>query len=135
MTDFRLHPQLAKDTVFVKDLALCRLLLMKDGSYPWVILVPRRAGLREMHELDGADQQTLMAEITFVSRTIEAAFGADKMNVAALGNMVPQLHIHVITRFEGDAAWPGPVWGAAPPSAYSDEALLYTLEKIKEALK
>lgn len=134
MTDFTLHPQLAKDTIALIDLHLCRVLLMKDATYPWVILVPRREGLREIHQLLPGDQQTLMQEITHTSAKLEAAFDADKMNVAALGNMVPQLHIHVIARFEGDAAWPGPVWGAVEPSAYSDEALFSTGQKIKEAL-
>lgn len=135
MADFTLHPQLAKDTLPLLDLQLCRVLLMKDATYPWVILVPRRDGLREMHQLTEMDQQTLMREITHTSAKLQAAFDADKMNVAALGNMVPQLHIHVIARFEGDAAWPGPVWGAVDPSAYSDEALFYTGQKIKEALE
>jgi len=135
MADFTLHPQLAKDTIALLDLHLCRVFLMKDATYPWVILVPRRDGLREMHQLPEQDQRTLMREITHTSAKLEAAFDADKMNVAALGNMVPQLHIHVIARFEGDASWPGPVWGAVDPSAYSDEALLYTGQKIKEALE
>ncbi|NVJ71503.1 MAG: HIT domain-containing protein [Alphaproteobacteria bacterium] len=135
MTDFTLHPQLAKDTVFVKKLSLCRVLLMKDAGYPWLVLVPERGDIREIHELDEADQQTLMCEITTVAGRLEALTGADKMNVAALGNMVPQLHIHIIARFETDAAWPGPVWGMAPAKPFGEDALEQTVFNIKEALE
>lgn len=135
MTDFTLHPQLAKDTVFVKKLSLCRVLMMKDAGYPWLVLVPERGDIREIHELEEADQQTLMREITTVAGRLEALTGADKMNVAALGNMVPQLHIHIIARFETDAAWPGPVWGVALAKPYGEDALEQTVFNIKEALE
>lgn len=134
MTDFTLHPQLAKDTVFVKKLALCRVLLMKDATYPWLVLVPERGDIREIHQLSQDDQQTLMQEITFVSERLEAHSKADKMNVAALGNMVPQLHVHVIARFEGDPAWPGPVWGAVPAQAYEQGNLEAMIANVKAAL-
>lgn len=119
---FSLHPRLAADTRPVTDLPLCRVLLMNDRTYPWLILVPQRPDLREMHRLSGPDQAQLLAELMTVSRVLEAHTGALKMNVAALGNMVPQLHIHVIARFEGDAAWPAPVWGKAPAAPYDDAA-------------
>ena len=135
MPRFELHPQLAKDTVLVKNLALCRVLLMKDATYPWLILVPERADIREIHTLSEADQIILMREMTHVSRTVEALFDADKMNVAALGNMVPQLHIHIIARFERDAAWPGPVWGKVPAKPYEPDALDDLVAKTKEALE
>jgi diadenosine tetraphosphate (Ap4A) HIT family hydrolase len=115
---FELHPQLAADCVVVADLPLCRLLLTDDANYPWCILVPRRAGLREIHELAEADQAVLLREVARLSAAMQSLFAADKMNVAALGNVVPQLHVHVIARRVGDAAWPRPVWGAVPRQPY-----------------
>lgn len=115
---FRLHPQLQADTIAIGGLPLCRVLLMNDATYPWCILVPAREDIREIHALAGADQRQLMEEIAAVSRAMESAFTADKMNVAALGNQVPQLHVHVIARFRSDAAWPAPVWGRHPPRPY-----------------
>lgn len=135
MTDFTLHPQLAKDTVFVAKLALCRVLLITDATYPWLVLVPERGDIREMHQLTGEDQQVLMREITLVAECLEALVSADKMNVAALGNMVPQLHVHIIARFEGDPAWPGPVWGAVPPTPYEPHQLEATISSIRDALE
>ena len=109
---FGLHPQLAADCTAVGDLPLCRLLLMDDANFPWCILVPRRPGIREIHELAAADRAALLDEVTVLSAAMQSLFAADKMNVAALGNVVPQLHVHVIARRVGDAAWPRPVWGA-----------------------
>ncbi len=119
---FTLHPQLAKDTVPVGDLALSRVLLMNDANYPWLILVPRRVGLSEIIDLDTDEQVQLMAEIAAAGRALKAATACEKLNIAALGNMVAQLHVHVIARFVSDAAWPKPVWGAAPPAAYNPTA-------------
>jgi diadenosine tetraphosphate (Ap4A) HIT family hydrolase len=118
MTGFSLHAQLVADTEWVANLSLCRVLLMNDSNYPWLILVPERTGVREIHELTAADQQTLIQEITAVSRVMETAFDAHKMNVAALGNMVQQLHVHIIARYVEDPAWPGPVWGRVPAAPY-----------------
>ena len=115
--DWSLHPQLAGDSVAVGDLALSRLLLMNDANYPWLILVPRRPGLTEIIDL-GPEETQLMTEISLVARALKAVTACDKLNIAALGNMVPQLHVHVIARRKGDAAWPKPVWGAAAPRAY-----------------
>jgi diadenosine tetraphosphate (Ap4A) HIT family hydrolase len=117
---FGLHSQLAADCTAVGDLPLCRLLLMDDANYPWCILVPRRAGVREIHELDAADRAALLDEVTALSVAMQSAFAADKMNVAALGNVVPQLHVHVIARRVGDAAWPRPVWGAVARRPYAE---------------
>lgn len=135
MTEFELHPQLLADTVEICSLRLCRVLMMNDSTYPWLVLVPERAEVREIHALSEADQQTLMREISHVAATMETLFEADKMNVAALGNMVPQLHIHIIARYEGDVAWPGPVWGKVPAKAYEPAARGDTIAKIKEALE
>jgi diadenosine tetraphosphate (Ap4A) HIT family hydrolase len=113
-----LHPQLAQDTVPVGDLALSRLLLANDANYPWLILVPRRAGLVEIIDLSGHHRLELMDEIADAASALKAITECEKLNVAALGNQVPQLHVHVIARRHSDAAWPKPVWGAAAPAAY-----------------
>jgi len=134
MTEFSLHTQLAVDTEWVATLSLCRVLLMNDSNYPWLILVPERAHVRELHELSDADQQTLMREITTVSAMLQEALEADKMNVAALGNMVPQLHVHVIARYIGDPAWPGPVWGKVPAVPYEDEVKAARLAHLRTHL-
>ena len=117
---FELHPQLAKDCFVLGDFSLCRLLLMNDAQYPWCILVPRRAGVREIHELKDADRRQLWDESAVLSRALMNAFKGDKLNVAALGNVVPQLHVHHIVRFKTDAAWPAPVWGRHPVQLYAD---------------
>ena len=116
---FVLHPQLAADCLLVGDLPLSRLLMMNESRYPWFILVPQREGVREMHHLAEADQTQLWTESLWLGATIEALFKPDKLNVAALGNMVPQLHIHHIARFSVDAAWPAPVWGKFVPEPYA----------------
>ena len=118
---FTLHQRLAADTLSLGKSRLCELLLMNDSTWPWVILVPMRDGIREIYQLDEADQQRLLWESSELSRAMMTVFTGEKMNVAALGNMVPQLHLHHIVRFEGDPAWPGPVWGKQAPVAY-DEA-------------
>src|SRR5579871_551584 len=114
-----LHPQLDADAVTLGDLPLSRVLLVKDTTYRWLLLVPRRAGAREIIDLEDADQTRLMSEIATASRALKAVTVCDKLNVAAIGNLVPQLHVHVIARRHADAAWPRPVWGAAPPTAYA----------------
>ena len=134
MSVVSLHPQLAADSEPVVELALCDVRLITDATYPWLILVPQREGGREIHGLDDVDQQQLMQEISFVSHLFEKLTGADKMNVAALGNMVPQLHVHIIARFVSDAAWPAPVWGATEKTPYSDDALESLIPKLKAAL-
>ena len=123
MADWTLHAQLAADTVNLGDLPLSRVLMMDDANYPWLILVPRKADLTEVIELDEAEQAQLMREVTHVARALRELTACDKLNIAALGNVVPQLHVHVIARFRSDAAWPKPVWGAAPPRPYDREEL------------
>ena len=114
MTDFRLDPRLAADTVPVADLPLSTLLMMRDGNYPWLILVPRRAGAVEILDLDPADRARMWAEVETVAASLAAETSADKLNIAALGNVVSQLHVHIVARYHGDAAWPAPVWGRVP---------------------
>ena len=115
---FSLHPQLAADTVLVGDLVLTRVLLATDANYPWLILVPRRAGITELIDLTEADRRLLTAETDTAARALKSITECDKLNVAALGNVVAQLHVHVIGRRHSDKAWPKPVWGVAPATTY-----------------
>jgi diadenosine tetraphosphate (Ap4A) HIT family hydrolase len=121
-TGWSLHPKLAADTVPVHDLAMSRLLAMNDANFPWLILVPRRAGVSEIIDL-GDEQAVLMDEISLVSRALKDETRCDKLNVAAIGNVVPQLHVHIVARRKDDAAWPKPVWGAVPRLAYAADAM------------
>jgi diadenosine tetraphosphate (Ap4A) HIT family hydrolase len=132
--DFVLHERLAADTIMLADWPLCRVLLMNDQSYPWLILVPRRPGLKEFHEVAAGDKLPLLEEIDRASRALQSSFAPDKINVGALGNLVAQLHIHVIARFTTDPAWPGPVWGARPAVPYESGALQERVEALKAAL-
>ena len=132
--DWSLHPQLQRDTLPVGDLALCRVLLINDANYPWILLVPRRPDVSEIIDLSEADRITLMDEISRASQAIKAMTGCAKLNVAALGNVVPQLHVHVVARGPSDPAWPKPVWGAAPPLPYGDAALRSRLADLRERL-
>lgn len=135
---FTLDPRLVNDTVPVVHLKVCQVLLMMDSSYPWLILVPSLPGLRDLDELDTDQRNQVMAEVVFVSKTLKTLFGPDKipdkMNVANLGNIVEQLHIHVIARFKTDPTWPAPVWGKHPPVAYEAHALEVLVEKLRIAL-
>lgn len=117
-----LHPQLERDSTTVGDLALSRLLVSNDANYPWLLLVPRRPGASEIIDLDPADQHQLMGEIAMVSGGLKAVTACDKVNVAAIGNLVAQLHVHVVARRRDDPAWPKPVWGAVPPRAWDPVA-------------
>lgn len=114
-----LHPQLAADCIRLGRFELCHLLLMNDRSYPWFILVPDRDGVREIIDLDPVDRRRLLDESCRLSAFLVDTFKGDKLNVAALGNLVPQLHLHHVVRFESDRAWPAPVWGRFPAVAYA----------------
>jgi len=113
-----LHPQLEQDASAVGDLPLSRLLVSNDASYPWLLLVPRRPGAREIIDLDDKDQSQLMIEIAHTSRALKDVTACHKLNVAAIGNIVPQLHVHIVARRRDDPAWPKPVWGTVPARAY-----------------
>ena len=130
---FVLHPWLTADTVLVGRFPHTLVLLHRDARYPWVILVPEREGAREIHDLPHEARHRLLDESCGVAEAMQRLFGADKMNVAALGNMVPQLHLHHVARFEGDDAWPGAIWGAHPALAYGDEALAARLGELRRA--
>ena len=131
---FTLHSQLAADTILVGDLPLSTVLLSKDANYPWCILVPRRVDIREIHHLEVLDQQQLLLESCALAAAMEALFEPVKMNIAALGNQVPQLHIHHIARFADDAAWPRPVWDQVPSIAYSEPLLVKRIEGLRKHL-
>jgi len=130
---FVLHERLAADTVPLADLVLSSARLMNDDRWPWIILVPRRADAHELRALDEADQVQLMREIALASRALSTIYQPDKINVGALGNLVPQLHVHVIGRTRDDEAWPGPVWGVGNARPYGD-ALETTLARLRKAL-
>lgn len=131
---FTLHPQLAADTYNVGDWPLSRVLLMNDAQFPWLILVPRREALREIYELSLADQQQLLRESSTLGSVLMATFPGDKLNIGALGNLVPQLHLHHIVRHVGDPAWPAPVWGRQVPQPYTETAREQRLAMLRERL-
>ena len=134
MSAWQLHPQLAADTVPVIELAQSEVRLMDDANHPWLVLVPRVANVTEIIDLDPAQRTRLTAEIDAACRALKALFKPDKLNVAALGNMVPQLHVHVIARYREDIAWPRPVWGAANARPYAPEELIERVRALATAL-
>ena len=134
MIQFDLNPRLEGDSYPVMDLGLCAVRLMKDASYPWVLMVPRKSDLIEIIDLDTHDRIRLMEEIAAVSEALKKVTNCEKLNVAALGNQVPQLHVHVIARFRDDAAWPGPVWGVVPPEPYDKDRADQLISALKSAL-
>lgn len=131
---FALDPRLQQDTLPIGDFPLCRLLLSNDSNYPWFILVPRREDISEIFQLDVADQQQLWQETTALAEMLKDSFDADKLNVAALGNVVSQLHMHVIVRKREDAAWPAPVWGKQPAKTYNPEQIATIRERLRLVL-
>jgi diadenosine tetraphosphate (Ap4A) HIT family hydrolase len=134
MSGFELHPRLAADTLAVGDLALSRVLLMNDPRFPWLVLVPRRPGLVEFLQLDAADCGELTAEARRCGLALQDLFKPHKLNIAALGNLVPQFHLHVVARFEDDARWPQPVWGAPPTAPYAPAVAMARVRALRCAL-
>lgn len=132
--NFQLHERLRADTMGLGSTSLCEIRLMNDSTWPWVLLVPAVPGIREIYQLSADQQHQLIRESSVLSEAMMEAFGGDKMNVAALGNMVPQLHLHHIVRFEGDPAWPGPIWGKQAPVPYSDEELAQVRKTLSPVL-
>lgn len=131
---FVLDSRLQQDTLAIGDFALCRLLLSNDSNYPWFILVPRRDSISEVFELSAQDQLQLWQETSDLAGTLKELFQADKMNVAALGNVVSQLHMHVIVRHRDDCAWPAPVWGKHPARPYTAEQIASLRKRLRTAL-
>jgi diadenosine tetraphosphate (Ap4A) HIT family hydrolase len=130
---FALNEKLKTDCAEVTTLPLCLVLLMNDKTFPWLILVPRVNNAREIHELTKPDRTLLMEEVVIASNVIERLYKPDKINIGALGNMVPQLHVHVIGRFKSDKAWPGPVWGASQAVPYAAHELQDAIKDLKNA--
>lgn len=131
---FNLHPQLAKDTFLVGEFPLSTCRLMNDCQFPWLILIPRVPGIKELYELSASDQAQFLRESSWLSSQLAKAFQADKMNIAALGNQVPQLHFHHIVRYQNDIAWPNPVWGN-PAIPYTPEVLSHMQQTLMMALR
>ena len=128
-----IHPQLKKDCLVLGRFPLSYLLLMKDANYPWFILVPEREGITEIYQLSGDDQKHLLSESSLLAEFLMQHFQGDKLNIAAIGNIVPQLHLHHVVRFRSDPAWPAPVWGKLPARAYSDNELNIIVDKVRQA--
>jgi diadenosine tetraphosphate (Ap4A) HIT family hydrolase len=134
MLEFTLHPRLEADTTFISDWTLSRVLAMNDARYPWLVLVPRAADLTEIHDLPAADRAVLVEEIARASAALKSLTHCAKINVGALGNLVPQLHVHVVARNPGDFAWPGPVWGQGTAQPYEPASLAAFVAKLGAAL-
>ncbi|SDO51157.1 Diadenosine tetraphosphate (Ap4A) hydrolase [Halomonas shengliensis] len=130
MDHFEPDARLVEDSYPVTELPLCQLRLMNDTRFPWLVLIPRRRGVSEVFELDEADQQQLWREAGRLGRAFKTLMEADKLNVASLGNLVPQLHLHLVLRREGDAAWPGPVWGQGEAEHYDLDALAAMRDRV-----
>ena len=127
----KLHPQLEKDCFKLGEFTLCSLLLINDANFPWFILLPNRENITELHHLKPQDQQQLLAESMYFSQCLETVFQPDKLNIAALGNVVPQLHIHHIARFKSDICWPSPVWGSIAATPYTPAQNTVIKERLK----
>ena len=131
---FALDPQLERDTFAVGELARSRVLLMNDANFPWLIVVPRHVGAVEIFDLDAAARTQLTAELAFLAQLLKELTGCDKINIAAIGNVVPQLHVHVIARRRDDPAWPRSVWGALPPRPYGQAERDRLIEAIRRKI-
>ena len=134
-TTFQLHPRLKQDCISIGRLDLCQLLMMNDNQYPWFILVPEKADIKEIYQLSKPEQSTLLEESSYLAENLAALYKADKMNIAAIGNLVPQLHIHHIVRYRSDKAWPDPVWGKFAAIPYTQQQIADNLTRIKEQLR
>ena len=131
---FILHPALKKDCIEITRLELCQVLLMNDAQFPWLILVPQRNNISEIYQLSATEQQQLTRESSFIAAKLAQLYDADKINIAALGNRVPQLHIHHVVRYKTDKAWPAPIWGKFDAIAYSDRELDTSVHKLRKLL-
>lgn len=134
-TTFHLHPRLKKDCITIGRLGLCQLLMMDDSQYPWFILVPEKGDIREIYQLGKLERQILTEESSYLAENLAVLYKADKMNIAAIGNLVPQLHIHHIVRYETDKAWPAPIWGKFEAIPYTQQQIAETIARVKEQLK
>lgn len=135
MSHFQLHPRLQQDCFSVGHFALSRVLMMNDSHYPWLILVPQRPDIKEIYELQPADRQQLIEESCVLSEALVELYQPDKLNIAAIGNLVPQLHLHHVARYQTDIAWPGPIWGKFPVCAYTGQVAELQIARLRERLK
>lgn len=133
--NFQLHPTLEKDCMTVGNFALCRLLMMNDSRFPWFILVPQLSGIKEIYQLNRQQRHQLTDESCYLAEQLAHLYQADKMNIAAIGNIVPQLHVHHIVRHQTDSAWPAPVWGKFDPTPYTADAIGAQLTRLRAQLK
>ena len=131
---FQLHPRLKADSIQLGRFELCQLLLMNDNQFPWFILVPKKTGVKEIYQLSKADRLLLTEESNYLAENLALLYKADKLNIAAIGNLVPQLHIHHIVRYQSDKAWPAPVWGKFEAISYTETQLITTIADIKSQL-
>ena len=131
---FQLHPQLNTDCIKLGQFELCQLLLMNDNQFPWFILVPEKTDVKEIYQLSKADRLLLTEESNYLAENLALLYKADKLNIAAIGNLVPQLHIHHIVRYQSDKAWPAPVWGKFEAISYTETQLITTIADIKSQL-
>ena len=132
---FKLHERLDNDCLLIGQFDLSLLLINHDANYPWLILVPKRENITEVYQLEPEDRQQLLHESCVLAQAMTELFAPDKLNIAALGNMVPQLHIHHIARYHSDPAWPNPIWGAKKPHAYDPDMLSARCENLRQRLK
>ena len=134
-TTFQLHPRLKEDCITIGRFDLCQLLMMNDSQYPWFILVPEKADIKEIYQLSKSELHTLAEESSYLAENLASLYHADKMNVAAIGNLVPQLHIHHVVRYQADIAWPAPVWGKFAAIPYTAQQITHNIAQVKEQLK
>ncbi|MEY3881981.1 MAG: HIT domain-containing protein [Methylococcaceae bacterium] len=135
ITLFQLHPRLKQDCIIIGRFDLCQLLMMNDSQYPWFILVPEKADITEIYQLSKADQHTLTQESSYLAENLATLYKADKMNIAAIGNLVPQLHLHHVVRYQTDKAWPAPIWGKFAAVPYTPEQMTDNIDRVKKQLK
>ena len=134
MSIFQLHPRLQHDCFIVGNFGLSQLLMMNDNQYPWFILVPRRVEIKEIHQLEEADRQMLLTESCVLAKTMEQIYQPDKLNIAAIGNLVPQLHVHHVARYQTDKTWPAPIWGKLPAQPYTQQQAELQINRLRDAL-
>jgi len=134
-TLFQLHPRLKQDCITIGRFDLCQLLMMNDSQYPWFILVPEKADIKEIYQLSKPERQLLTEESSYLAENMATLYNADKMNIAAIGNLVPQLHIHHVVRYQGDKAWPAPIWGKFAVVPYTQQQITDNIDRVKKQLK
>lgn len=132
---FQLHPRLQQDCINIGRFELCRLLMMNDSQYPWFILVPEIADIKEIYQLARPERTLLMEESSYLAKNLQQIYKADKMNIATIGNIVSQLHVHHIVRYQTDSAWPAPIWGKSVAVSYTEQQISDTLTRLKNCLR